>query len=281
MRELSCNAIANAVERLCIRASYDLPADVEDCIRRAGQQETSAFGKYVINKIEENITYARENKLPLCQDTGTAFVIAEIGQELVLTGGNVNDAINEGVRRGYKNGYLRKSIVKDPIFDRTNTQDNTPAVFYCETVPGDRMKIMLLPKGGGGENCGALKMLRPADGMQGVKDFILQTINEAGGKPCPPVIIGVGVGGTLDKAAYLSKRALCRDVGQHNPNPNYAALEEEMLRLVNNTGIGPQGLGGNFTALAVNIEYFPCHIASLPVAITINCHCSRFAEVVL
>lgn len=219
--------------------------------------------------------------MPLCQDTGTALFIIEMGQELVVTGGGMVEAINEGVRRGYTNGYLRKSMVAEPIFERVNTKDNTPAVIHTEITEGDGLKITLLPKGGGAENCSAVKMLRPADGLQGVMDFVVETVDAAGGKPCPPVVVGVGVGGTADYAAYLSKKALNREIGAHNPNPNYAKMETELLERINKLGVGPQGLGGVTTALAVNVEYFPCHIASLPVFVTMNCHSQRHKSIEL
>ncbi len=281
IRELSCKDVSAAVEKLCIQACCILPKEIEESLVDAKEREESPFGEFIIDQILENAACAREQMMPLCQDTGVAIVMVEMGQEMVINGGNLTDAINEGVRRGYKKGFLRKSMVDDPIFNRKNTLTNTPAVIYYELVQGDHMKIMLLPKGGGGENVGALKMLRPADGLEGVKDFVLQTISEAGGKPCPPIIVGVGVGGTLDKAAVMSKKALCRSINQPNPHPQYAALESELLEKINSMGIGPQGLGGRVTALAVQIEYFPTHMASLPVAITVNCHSARFAEITL
>ena len=281
IREVACKDISAAIEKLCIQACCILPNEIEESLIDAKEREESPFGEFILDQVLENAVYARNNMMPLCQDTGVAIVIAEIGQELVITGGNLNDAINEGVRRGYKKGFLRKSMVDDPVFKRKNTLTNTPAVIYYEMVQGDHMKLMLLPKGGGGENVGALKMLRPADGLQGVKDFIIETIVEAGGKPCPPIVVGVGIGGTLDKAAFMSKKALCRSINQPNPNPDYAELEAELLEKINATGIGPQGLGGRVTALAVQIEYFPTHMACLPVAVTVNCHSSRYAEVSL
>lgn len=281
MRELQASAIADAVEKLCMDAAYYLPEDVKAALKARAEQEESEIGQYILNQVCENYQVAADEQMPLCQDTGTALFIIEMGQELVITGGGMVDAINEGVRRGYTNGYLRKSMVAEPIFERVNTKDNTPAVIHTEIVEGDGLKITLLPKGGGAENCSAVKMLRPADGLQGVMDFVVETVNVAGGKPCPPVIVGVGVGGTADYAAYLSKKALNREIGEHNPNPNYAKMETELLERINKLGVGPQGLGGVTTALAVNVEYFPCHIASLPVFVTMNCHSQRHKSIEL
>ncbi len=281
MRELQASVITDAVEKLCMDAAYNLPEDVKKALSDMQEKEGSEIGKYILGQVCDNYKVAAEEEVALCQDTGTALFIIEMGQELVITGGGLVDAINEGVRRGYTNGYLRKSMVAEPIFERVNTKDNTPAVIHYEIVEGDGLKITLLPKGGGAENCSAVKMLRPADGLQGVMDFVVETVDAAGGKPCPPVVVGVGVGGTADYAAYLSKKALNREIGVHNPNPNYAKLEEDLLERINKLGIGPQGLGGVATALAVNVEYFPCHIASLPVFVTMNCHSQRHKSVEL
>lgn len=281
MRELQASVITDAVEKLCMDAAYYLPEDVKAALKQRQEQEESEIGKYILAEVCENYQIAADEQMPLCQDTGTALFIIEMGQELVITGGGMVDAINEGVRRGYTNGYLRKSMVAEPIFERVNTKDNTPAVIHTEITQGDGLKITLLPKGGGAENCSAVKMLRPADGLQGVMDFVVETVNAAGGKPCPPVIVGVGVGGTADYAAYLSKKALNREIGQHNANPNYAKMETELLERINKLGVGPQGLGGVTTALAVNVEYFPCHIASLPVFVTMNCHSQRHKSIEL
>ncbi len=281
MRELQASVITDAVEKLCMDAAYNLPEDVKKALSDMQEKEGSEIGKYILGQVCENYKIAAEDEVALCQDTGTALFIIEMGQELVITGGGLVDAINEGVRRGYTNGYLRKSMVAEPIFERVNTKDNTPAVIHYEIVEGDGMKITLLPKGGGAENCSAVKMLRPADGLQGVMDFVVETVDAAGGKPCPPVVVGVGVGGTADYAAYLSKKALNREIGVHNANPNYAKLEEDLLERINKLGIGPQGLGGVATALAVNVEYYPCHIASLPVFVTMNCHSQRHKSVEL
>ncbi len=281
MREIQASVITDAVEKLCMDAAYYLPEDVKTALQERQAQEESEIGKYILNEVCENFKVAAEEQMPLCQDTGTALFIIEMGQELVVTGGGMVEAINEGVRRGYTNGYLRKSMVAEPIFERVNTKDNTPAVIHTEITEGDGLKITLLPKGGGAENCSAVKMLRPADGLQGVMDFVVETVDAAGGKPCPPVIVGVGVGGTADYAAYLSKKALNREIGEHNPNPNYAKMETELLERINKLGVGPQGLGGVTTALAVNVEYFPCHIASLPVFVTMNCHSQRHKSIEL
>lgn len=281
MRELQASVIADAVEKLCMEAAYYLPEDVKAALQQRQEQEESEIGKYILNEVCANFKVAADEQMPLCQDTGTALFIIEMGQELVVTGGGMVEAINEGVRRGYTNGYLRKSMVAEPIFERVNTKDNTPAVIHTEITEGDGLKITLLPKGGGAENCSAVKMLRPADGLQGVMDFVVETVNAAGGKPCPPVIVGVGVGGTADYAAYLSKKALNREIGEHNANPNYAKMETELLERINKLGIGPQGLGGVTTALAVNVEYYPCHIASLPVFVTMNCHSQRHKSIEL
>ena len=281
MRELQASVITDAVEKLCMDAAYNLPEDVKKALAAARDDEKSPTGKYILEQVCDNFQVAAEDEVALCQDTGTALFIIEMGQELVITGGGMTDAVNEGVRRGYTNGYLRKSMVAEPIFERVNTKDNTPAVIHYEIVPGDGLKITLLPKGGGAENCSAVKMLRPADGLEGVVDFVVDTVRQAGGKPCPPVVVGVGVGGTSDYAAYLSKKALNREIGRHNPNPNYAKLEADLLAKINALGIGPQGLGGKNTAIAVNVEYYPCHIASLPVFVTLNCHSQRHGSVEL
>lgn len=281
MKEIPAPLITDTVEQLCLKAAFDLPAGVESLLREKAAQEESAFGQYAFDQIMKNIDCARSEQLALCQDTGTAIVFAEVGQDVHITGGDFSEAVHEGVRRGYERGYLRKSICGDPLFDRKNTGDNTPAVIHCEIVPGDALRLSLLPKGGGSENMGRLAMLVPSAGLAGVKAFVLETVTLAGGNPCPPVIVGVGVGGTMDQVALLAKRALTRPAGGANPDPRYAALEAEWLAAVNATGIGPQGLGGRVTALAVHIEYRPTHITQLPVAVCLNCHAARFAEAVL
>jgi fumarate hydratase subunit alpha len=281
MKEVHVNKIVEAVEKLCLKAAYDLPKDAEDCIAACSGQEESEFGKYIFDQILENIKYSRENDVPLCQDTGAAVFFIELGQDVHITGGSLEDAINEGVKRGYDKGYLRKSMVLDPVFNRKNTGDNTPAIIHVNVVPGSNLKITILPKGGGSENMGRLAMLKPSDGLAGLKKFVVDTVKIAGGNPCPPVVVGVGIGGTMEKTTLLAKKALARKIGEPNSNPQYAQLEKELLEEINNTGIGPQGIGGRITALAVHIEYFPAHITALPVAVNLNCHAARHAEVVL
>ncbi|MFZ5943975.1 MAG: fumarate hydratase [Bacillota bacterium] len=281
MKEISYEKIVETVRELCINAACDLPQDVEELIRKKQAQEESEFGKYIFEQIIDNVELARRENQAMCQDTGITVVYVEMGQDVHLTGGSLIDAINEGVRQGYKDGYLRKSVVDDPVFNRKNTGDNTPAIIHTEIVPGNKLKIMIVPKGAGSENMGALKMLKPSDGLEGIKDFILKTVREAGGNPCPPIIVGVGIGGTMEKATLLAKKALTRKAGLHHPDENYKALEEELLEKINRFGIGPQGLGGRVTALAVHIEAFPTHIATLPVAVNLNCHASRHSEAIL
>lgn len=281
MREIAVAEIIAAVRKLCIEACCDLPQDVERLITQAAKAEISPFGQYSLQKIVKNIAIARENTVPMCQDTGMAVVFAEVGQDVHITGGLLSDAINEGVRQGYTDGYLRKSMVKDPLLERTNTNDNTPAILYTTLTAGDKIKLTVMPKGAGSENMGAIKMLKPADGLDGVKKFILETMRQAGGNPCPPVIVGVGIGGSMEKAALLSKEALRREAGQSNENAAYAALEQELLQEINRLGIGPQGFGGRVTALAVHIETYPTHIATLPVAVTLNCHAARHKDIIL
>ena len=238
------------------------------------------LGKQILEQLQENLKIAGEDMIPICQDTGMAVVFLEIGQDVHLEGGALEDAVNEGVRQGYVEGYLRKSVVAEPLFDRKNTTNNTPAVIYTDIVPGDKLKIKLAPKGFGSENKSALKMLVPADGVEGVKKVVIDTVLHAGENPCPPIVVGVGIGGTMDKAAVLSKKALLRSINKRNDHPEYAKLEEELLDLINKTGIGPQ-LGGTTTGLAVNIEWYPTHIAGLPVSVNISCHATRHAEVEL
>lgn len=281
MREIHIDTIVRTVERLCIEANYNLGEDVEKLLREGMAEEKSDFGKYIFEQILKNVDLARRESVAMCQDTGLAVVYLEVGQDVHITGGSLNEAVNEGVRRGYINGYLRKSAVDDPLFQRVNTKDNTPAIIYTDIVPGDKIKIMVVPKGGGAENMGGIKMLKPSDGVQGVIDFVVKTVTEAGGNPCPPVIVGVGIGGTMEKATMLAKKALTREAGKHNDNPDYAQLEKVILEKINNSGVGPQGLGGRITALAVHIEYFPTHIATMPVAVNLNCHASRHAEAVI
>lgn len=279
MREIDVKDIISGVQKLCIDANYYLGDDVLSAIKKSEKTEESPLGKEILNQIIKNAGIAREKQMPLCQDTGLTVVFAEIGQEAHFNG-DFNEAINEGVRQGYEKGYLRKSIVEDPLH-RKNTGDNTPAVISIKLVPGDKVKITVLPKGGGSENMSRIKMLKPGDGEDGVKDFIVETIKIAGGNPCPPLIVGVGIGGPFDKVAYLAKYSLLRKVGSKHPDPYYAAMEEELLKRINNTGVGPQGLGGRTTALAVHIETHPCHIASLPVAVNTQCHSARQKTLVI
>ena len=279
MREISAGLITETVSRLCIEANCILPQDVRDRIEEARQKETWPVASEILNRISENCRIAEAGMQPVCQDTGMTCVFIEIGQE-VHVDGDISEAVNEGVRRGYEEGYLRKSVVGDPL-RRVNTEDNTPAAIYYELVPGDRLKITVAPKGFGSENMSRIKILRPSDGIEGMKDFVTQTVEEAGPNPCPPTVVGVGIGGTFDKAALLAKKALLRSTAHHNPDPFYAALEEELLERINSLGIGPQGFGGRTTALAVAIEQMPTHIAGLPVAVNLNCHVARHATEVL
>lgn len=280
MREINVSEITKAVKKLCIDANYYLSADVKNKIEEAAKNETWDMAKGILDKILTNVQISKNEDMPICQDTGMACVFVEIGQDVHLVGGSIEDAINEGVRQGYEEGYLRKSVVKDPL-DRVNTKDNTPAVIYYDIVPGDKLKITVAPKGFGSENMSQLKMLKPADGLDGVKEFVLKVVKEAGPNPCPPIVVGVGIGGTFDKAANLAKKALIRPLSERNSNQFYADLENELLEKVNSIGIGPQGFGGKTTALAVNIETYPTHIAGLPVAVNINCHVTRHSEVIL
>ena len=273
MREIKAADITKVVRDLCIDANCHLPGDVKVAITSCRACEPFPIAQTVLGKIEENFQIADADNVPICQDTGLACVFLEIGQDVHIAG-DLKDAVNEGVRQGYVEGFLRKSCVRDP-FDRVNTGDNTPAVLYVDLVPGDQIHVTVAPKGFGSENMSQIKMLKPSDGLQGVKDFILKVVEEAGPNPCPPIVVGVGVGGTFDKAAYLAKKALMRPVDERSENPFYAELEKEMLEKINALGIGPQGFGGKTTALAVNIETLPTHIAGLPCAVNINCHVTR------
>ncbi len=279
MREICAERITDTVRRLCISANCHLPRDVKDCIQEACAQEKWAPAQEILERIVENYRIADREDCPICQDTGVACVFIKMGQE-VHVAGDLNEAIHEGVRRGYQEGCLRKSVVRDPL-DRVNTGDNTPAMIYYDIVPGDIFEITVAPKGFGSENMSQIKMLKPSDGLQGVKDFVVKVVEEAGPNPCPPIVVGVGVGGTFDKAAYLAKKALMRHAGEPNPVPFYAELEKELLEKINALGIGPQGFGGRTTALAVHIEQCPTHIAGLPVAVNINCHVTRHQTEVL
>lgn len=281
MREIKVDAITETVARLCQEANSELGSDVLAALKKARDTEKSPLGKETLSQIIENALVAKEEKLPLCQDCGTAVVFLEIGQDLRIVGGDINKAIGEGVRKGYKEGYLRKSIADKPFSERKNTGDNTPPVIHTEIVPGDKLKITLMPKGGGAENMSRLGMLKPADARAGVIDFVVKTVDEAGGSACPPLVIGVGIGQTADKAMLLSKKALIRKIGEPNPDKEIADLEKEILGRVNDLGIGPMGYGGTVTALAVHAIVTPTHIASLPVAVNLQCHSARFKQAVL
>jgi fumarate hydratase subunit alpha len=280
MREIAVSQISEALRRMAVEANTELGQDVLDAFAACKASEESPTGVDILSQLEENARISQETKLPLCQDTGFAVVFVELGQDVHLVGGDLTEAVNEGIRQGYTEGYLRKSIVRDPL-NRVNTGDNTPAVVHTRIVPGDKVRITFAPKGGGSENMSGIAMLKPADGVEGVKRFVLERVSEAGPNPCPPTIVGVGIGGTFEVAAYLSKLSLLRPLGKRNADPYYAALEEELLAEVNRLGIGPQGLGGSTTSLDVHIEFHPCHIASLPVAVNIQCHSARHKEVEL
>lgn len=280
VREIEAAKITDTVKRLCIQANVILPEDVKNCIIKRKSEENWAPAREILDRIEENFELAAAENVPICQDTGVACVFLEIGQEVHIAGGDITQAVNEGVRQGYAEGYLRKSVVRDPL-NRVNTSDNTPAMLYYDLVPGDAIRITVAPKGFGSENMSQLKMLKPSDGVEGAKEFIVRVVEEAGPNPCPPIVVGVGIGGTFDKCALLAKKALMRSTDERNPDPYYAALEAELLARINALGVGPQGFGGKTTALAVNIETAPTHIAGLPVAVNINCHVTRHKSEVL
>ncbi|MFA6709557.1 MAG: fumarate hydratase [Fusobacterium sp.] len=280
MREIELDLVTREVERLCIESNYFICKDVLEKLKDSYEKEESTVGKNILGQILENDKIAAEEQVPICQDTGLAVIFLEVGTEVKING-DIYEAINEGVRRGYTNGYLRKSAVKHPL-DRVNTKDNTPAIIHTKLVAGsDKIKIIMAPKGGGAENMSTVKMLKPADGIEGVKKFVVDFVKNASGNPCPPIFVGIGLGGTFEKAALLAKQALFRDVNDESDNLIDAKLEKDLLELINKTGIGPMGLGGMTTAIAVKVESFPCHIASLPLAININCHASRHKSVVL
>lgn len=280
MKHLDLSKVTSEVERLCVEANYYIGKDVLNKIKDFHEKEESPLAKTVLEQIITNDEIAINESVPMCQDTGLVVVFLEIGTEVKIDG-DIYAAVQEGIRRGYDKGYLRKSIVRHP-FDRVNTKDNTPAVIHTKLVPGsDKVKIIVAPKGGGSENMSVVKMLRPADGIEGVKKFVVDTIKNAGGNPCPPIIVGVGIGGSFEKAAIMAKESLMREVGDSSPDPINAQLERDLLDMINKTGIGPLGLGGRTTALAVKVETYPCHIASLPVAINLNCHAARHKEVIL
>ena len=281
MREIETISITQAVAELCQQANSVLGEDVLTALQQAQQTEESLLGRETLSQIIENAQIATQEHMPLCQDCGTAVIFLEIGQDIHITGGDLHTAVEEGVRRGYSQGYLRKSIVSQPLSSRTNTGDNTPPVIHTEIVPGDRLKVMVMPKGGGAENMSRLAMLKPGEGRQGIIDFAVKTVDEAGGNPCPPIIVGVGIGATAEKAMFLAKKALLRPVATPSPDPEIAELEKELLSRINDLGIGPLGLGGRTTALAVHAEVVPTHIASLPAAINIQCHSARHQETVI
>jgi fumarate hydratase subunit alpha len=274
MREINVQQITDVVERLCIEANTHLPGDVKGALCQCRAEEDWDIAKGVLDKIITNYEIADAENVPICQDTGMACVFLEIGQDVHIVGGNLAEAVDEGVRRGYTNGYLRKSVVADPV-RRGNTGDNTPAMLYTEIVPGEEIKVTVGPKGFGSENMSQIRMFKPSAGLQGIKDFIIEAVETAGPNPCPPIVVGVGIGGTFDKAALLAKKALMRPIDSSNPDPFYADLEKEMLEKINKLGIGPQGFGGKTTAIGLNIETLPTHIAGMPCAININCHVTR------
>ena len=281
MKEISALTITKAVKKMCIDACCHLPADVKEAFEKAKATESSPSGQEILDQLLENARIADEEEVAICQDTGLAVIFAEVGQAVHLVDGDFEEAIHEGVRQGYVEGYLRKSVVAEPLFERLNTKDNTPAVIHTRIVPGDQLKLRMGPKGAGSENKSGVKMMVPADGIEGVKKFVVETVKNAGASACPPMVIGVGIGGTMEMAALCSKKAAVRDMETVNADPRYAKLEEELLELINQTGIGPQGLGGNTTGVKVHIEWYPTHIASLPVAVNINCHAARHSEVLL
>lgn len=280
-RVIPFQKVVDAVSGLCGEAAVKLPSDVLEALQRGAEKESCPLAKSFFQQYLENAEIALNEKMPLCQDTGFAVFFVEYGENVQVDGEGLSAAINAGVRDGYAKYFLRKSIVEEPLFERKNTKDNTPAVIHFTPVPGDALKITLAPKGGGSENMSAIRMLKPSDGRAAVVDFVVNNVKNAGGNPCPPVIVGVGIGGTFEKCAQIAKKALLRKVGEPNKDPRYAELEAEILEKINQTGVGSQGLGGDITALAVHVEYFPCHIASLPVAVNLNCHAARHAEIVL
>jgi len=281
VREIDSKEVTKTVSRLFQEACYELPEDVLTSLKQAREAEESPVGREVLDRILENAEIAVSEKIPLCQDTGAAVVFLELGQEVHITDGDLYTAVNEGVRQGYNEGYLRKSMVRQPYSTRENTKDNTPAIIYTDIVPGDKLKIIVMPKGGGAENMTRFAMLPPASGHQGVIDFVVAAVDEAGSNPCPPVIVGVGIGGTAEKTLILAKKALLRKVGEPNPDAEVAQLERKILQRINQLGIGPMGYGGRVTALAVHAEVFPAHIASLPVAVNLQCHSARHKEAIL
>jgi len=281
VREVTCEEIIVATSRLCIEANYDLGEDVLSAFESARTTEPSPLGRDVLDQLLKNAEIAHTERVPMCQDTGLAVIFVELGQEVHIVSGDFQEAIHEGVRRGYEDGYLRKSSVNPPYGERKNRGDNTPAIIHTDIVPGDRLKITVAPKGGGSENMSFLNMMTPSAGRQGIIDFVTDCVDKAGAKPCPPIIVGVGIGGTVDKVTQLAKRALLRPLGEPNSDPEHAALEQEILKRVNALGIGPLGMGGGTTALAVHVETHPCHIASMPVAVNMQCHAARHKSAII
>ncbi len=275
MRKIEVEKLTKVIRDMAIEASTIANPDLIEAIEKAKSKEQSEVGVAVLSQLLENIEIARTNKMPICQDTGFTIIYMDVGQEVQLVGGDINEAINKGVAQGYVEGFLRKSIVENPITNPKNTGNNTPAIIHTHIVPGDQVKITMLPKGGGSENMSRLKMMKPADGIEGIKEFVIETVSNAGGNPCPPTVIGVAIGGTFDYVAYLAKKAVTRKFGERNPNPKLAELEVELLETINKLGIGPAGLGGNITSLDLFIEEFPRHIATFPVAVNIQCHAAR------
>lgn len=281
MREIEAGEIKHKVKELFLKANYYIGEDVLTSLKEAREEETSETARSVLDMLIENYQIASGEEIAICQDTGLAVLYVEVGQEVHIGGGDFQKIINEGVREAYTEGYLRKSVVDDPVFERKNTKANTPAVIYTDIIPGDKIKFMVTPKGFGSENMSALSMMKAADGPEGIKSFVVETIKKAGPNPCPPSIVGVGIGGTVDKAFFIAKKALFRKIGEHNPDERYARMEKEILEKINNLGIGPAGLGGRTTSLAVNVEYAPTHIAGMPVAVNVCCHAARHAEGIL
>ncbi len=281
MKVIDVNRVIPVVKKLCIDANYYVGKDVLAKVKEFRAKEESPTGREIFDLMLENYKLAAREQMPICQDTGVAIVFVELGQDVHLVGGDFYEAINEGVRQGYKEGFLRKSMVTDPVVERKNTKDNTPALIYTEIVPGEQIKITVAPKGGGAENMSEVKMMSAADGIEGVKNFVVDRIRRSGGNPCPPVVVGVGIGGSFEQCALLAKKALLRPLTEKHPEPYWAAVEDEILERINRLGIGPQGLGGTTTALAVSILYKPCHIASMPVAVNVNCHAHRHETAVI
>jgi fumarate hydratase subunit alpha len=281
VRTIDAQEVTKAVSRLCQEANFFLPDDVLNILQQMRQAEESPLGQQTLDQILDNARLAQKEELAICQDCGVAVIYLEVGQDAHITGGDLYEAVNEGVRQGYDKGYLRKSMVNQPFSARINTKDNTPAVIHTDIVPGEQLKIIVMPKGGGSENMSRLFMLTPSRGRQGIIDSVVQAVDEAGSNPCPPVVVGVGIGGTAEKAMALAKKSLLRQIGENNPDPEVAEVEKELLQRINSLGIGPQGFGGRTTALGVHVETFPAHIASMPMAVSIQCHAARHKEVVL